>query len=160
MANEPTITVCGNTTADAELRFTPSGAAVANWTLACTPRVKDGDGWKDGETTFYRCAAWRQLGESAAETITKGMRLLVHGRFRTRSFETSDGEKRLSLEIDVEHVGPDLRYATAKVSKVSRSSGDSGFSPPVGGGQAPAGDPWGSAPPASGGATNDDEAPL
>lgn len=123
MAGEPPITICGNTTSDAELKFLPSGVALASWTVACTPRVKDGDGYKDGETVFYRCTAWRQMAESVAETITKGMRVLVHGKLRVRSYE-KDGQKRTSIEVDVEHVGPDLRYATAKVNRVSRQGGD------------------------------------
>ena len=133
MAGEPVITIIGNATADAELRFTPSGAAVCSFSVAQTPRVKQGDTWVDGEPTFYRCSAWRQLGESAAETITRGMRLIVHGRLATRSYE-KDGVKRTSLEVDVEAVGPDLRYATAKVMKAERGS-----SKPAG---KAGGDPW------------------
>lgn len=178
MAGEGQITVVGNATAEADLKFTPSGAAVCNWTLACTPRVKDGDDWRDGETTFYRCAAWRQLGESAAETITKGMRLLVHGRLRTRQWETQEGEKRLSVELDVDHVGPELRFATARVQKVSRGQnggqggswgqqggnggGESEFRRSGGGtkdsGQGGYDDPSGSAPPA--GKNDEDEPPF
>lgn len=134
MAGEPTITICGNATGDAELKFLGSGAALCSWTVACTPRVKKGDEWADSDTVFYRCTAWRQLAESAAETITRGMRVLVHGRLKVRPYE-KDGEKRLSVEIDVEHVGPELRYATASVKKVGRSSE-----------APPADDPWGSAP--------------
>jgi single-strand DNA-binding protein len=145
VAGEPYITVVGNATADAELRFTPSGAAVCSFSVAQTPRVKQGDSWTDGEPTFYRCSAWRQLGESAAETITRGMRLIVHGRLTTRSYE-KDGVKRSSLEVDVEAVGPELRYATAKVAKAERGSatpaGQSG------------GDPWPTA------ATDSDSAPF
>lgn len=146
MAGEPTIAVCGNATADAEIRYLSSGAGVASWTLACTPRVKKGDEWSDGETVYYRCSAWRQLGENCVETITRGMRLVVVGRLKVRSYE-KDGEKRTSIELDVDHVGPDLRNATATVRKVSRGS-DSG-----GSGAAPADDPWGSPAPA---ATSDD----
>jgi len=137
VAGEPYITLVGNATADAELRFTPSGAAVCSFSVAQTPRVKQGDAWIDGEPTFYRCSAWRQLGESAAETITRGMRLIVHGRLTTRSYE-KDGVKRTSLEVDVEAVGPELRYATAKVMKTERGS-----SKPAG---QPGGDPWPTAP--------------
>jgi single-strand DNA-binding protein len=133
VAGEPYITLVGNATADAELRFTPSGAAVCSFSVAQTPRVKQGDSWVDGEPTFYRCSAWRQLGESAAETITRGMRLIVHGRLTTRSYE-KDGVKRSSLEVDVEAVGPELRYATATVKKAERGSGK-----PAG---QPGGDPW------------------
>lgn len=139
MAGEPDLVICGNATADAELKYLPSGVALCSWTVASTPRVKDRDSWRDGETVFYRCTAWRQLAESAAETITRGMRLLVHGKLKVRSYE-KDGEKRTSIEIDVENVGPELRYATASVKKVGRSSEQTG---------SPADDPWGSAPAAS-----------
>ncbi len=146
--NEPTLTIIGNATADAQLRFLSSGAAVASWTVAQTPRVKKGDEWVDGTTTWYRCTAWRQLAEGCAETITRGMRLVVHGRLSTREYE-KDGVTRMSVELDVEAVGPDLRYATAKVSKMNRSSeggspahGSSGSS-----GGAPSSDPWGDVPP-------------
>lgn len=137
MAGEPYITLVGNATADAELRFTPSGAAVCSFSVAQTPRVKQGESWVDGEPTFYRCSAWRQLGESAAETITRGMRLIVHGRLTTRSYD-KDGVKRTSLEVDVEAVGPELRYATATVKKAERGSAKPA-------GQA-GGDPWPTAP--------------
>lgn len=123
MAGEPTLTVCGNATADAELKFLPNGAAVCSWTLACTPRVKKNDQWIDGDTVFYRCSAWRQQAENCAETITKGSRILVHGRFKVREYE-KDGQTRTSVEIDVEHVGPELRYATARINKISRQGGD------------------------------------
>lgn len=123
MSGEPPITVCGNVTADSELKFLPSGVALCSWTLACTPRVKKGDAWEDGETVFYRCTAWRQQAENCAEVITRGTRVLVHGRLKVRGYE-KDGQKRQSIEIDVEHVGPELRYATAKVNKVQRSGGD------------------------------------
>ncbi|WP_408895911.1 single-stranded DNA-binding protein [Nocardioides sp. R1-1] len=150
MANEPIITVVGNLTADPELRFTSGGAAVANFTVASTPRTKDGDQWVDGEALFIRCAAWRQLGENVAESLTKGMQVLVQGRLRTRSYE-HNGEKRSSLELDVDHVGPSLQFATAKVTRAARGQGSySGgqsqrqepqASDPWG---APAGDPWAS----------------
>lgn len=162
MAGEPTITVVGNATGDAELKALPSGAMLCSWTLASTPRVKKGDAWEDGEATFYRCTAWRQLAESAAETITRGMRLVVHGKLKTRSYETAAGEKRLSVELDVEDVGPSLMWATAVVTKASRNggggggarAGESGFRK-SGGGTRPADDPWGSVPPPSG--PSDDE---
>lgn len=123
MAGEPMITVCGNATSDVDLKFLPSGAAVASWTLACTPRVKKDDQWLDGDTVFYRCSAWRQHAENCAETITKGSRILVHGKLKVRKYE-KDGQERTSVEIDVEHVGPELRYATAKINKVGRTGGD------------------------------------
>lgn len=119
--NEPVITLIGNLTNDPELRFTPSGAAVCNFTVASTPRVKDGDSWTDGEPMFVRCAIWRQPAENVAETLTRGMRVIVSGRLKSRSYE-KDGQKRTSLELDVDGVGPDLRFTTAKVNKVQRSS--------------------------------------
>jgi single-strand DNA-binding protein len=149
MSGEPYITVIGNATADAELRYTASGMPIARWTLAFTPRVKAGDSWVDGEPTFYRCSAFRQLAETTAETITRGMRLIVYGRFKTRQYE-KDGEKRLSVEIDVEGVGPELRFATATVNKASRSSGGAEPRRPA---AQPSDDPWQSAP-------ADEEAPF
>lgn len=162
MAGETTITVIGNLTADPELRFTPSGAAVASFTVASTPRTFDratGE-WKDGEALFLRCNIWRQAAENVAESLTRGMRVLVAGRLRQRSFETREGEKRTVVELEVDEVGPSLRYATAKVNKVSRGQGSGGF-----GGGPPADDPWGSAPPAganvgAGGGSMDDEPPF
>lgn len=138
MANEPMIYLVGNATGDAELRFLSSGVGVASFSVAVTPRVKDGDNWADGETTYYRCSAWRQMAEAVGETVTKGMRLVVHGRLKTRTWE-KDGEKRLSLEVDVEEVGPSLRYATATVTKVARDGARQGA--PASGG----GDQWASA---------------
>lgn len=160
MAGEPLMTIVGNTTADAELRFTPSGLAVATFTVACTPRVKRGDEWVDGDTTFFRCSVWREMAEQVAETITKGMRVIVHGRFKTRQYE-KDGQTRTSVEIDVEEVGPSLKYATAKVAKMSRSGGGNRQS---GGGAAQGGgfdDPWATgAPSGSGGGNFDSEPPF
>jgi single-strand DNA-binding protein len=123
MAGEPVMTLVGNAANDAELKYTPSGAALATFTLAVTPRIKQGDSWKDGETTWFRCSVWREMAEQVAETVTKGMRLIVHGRFKTRQYE-KDGQTRTSIEIDVEEVGPSLRYATAQVKKMQRSSSD------------------------------------
>lgn len=147
MAGEPVTTLCGNVAKEPELRFIASGAAVCNFVLACTPRVKDGDSWTDGETMWVRCAVWRQQAENVAETIVKGTRVLVHGRLKVRSYE-AEGQKRTSIEMDVEHVGVELRYATAKVNKVGRSSDQDR--------SAPADDPWGSAPAAPSG----DEPPF
>jgi single-strand DNA-binding protein len=157
MAGDTIITVVGNLTSDPELRFTPSGAAVANFTVAATPRTFDRQSgeWKDGQALFMRCAVWRQPGENVAESLTRGMRVMVQGRLVQRSFETKEGEKRTVMELEVDEVGPSLRYATAKVSKVSRSSGGGGF----GGGSAPAEDPWNSAP-ASGAPMEDDLPPF
>ncbi|MCO1660316.1 single-stranded DNA-binding protein [Pseudonocardia humida] len=180
MAGETVITVVGNLTADPELRFTPSGAAVANFTVAATPRTFDraSGEWKDGDALFMRCNVWRQAAENVAETLTRGMRVMVQGRLRQRSFETREGEKRTVVELEVDEVGPSLRYATAKVNKVSRGSGGGGFGGGSGGGSggggysggggggggyggsAPADDPWGSAPPAGSGPAADDEPPF
>jgi single-strand DNA-binding protein len=150
MAGETTLTLVGNTTADVELRFTQSGAAVASFTVASTPRSFDkaSGEWKDGEALFMRVSAWRQLAENCAESITRGSRVVVTGRLRQRSFETKEGEKRTVVELEADEVGVSLKHATAKVKKAERSGG-SGF----GGGSkpsAPAEDPWGSAPPAGG----------
>jgi single-strand DNA-binding protein len=173
MAGETVITVIGNLTADPELRFTPSGAAVANFTVAATPRTFDRQSgeWKDGDALFMRCNVWRQAAENVAETLTRGMRVMVQGRLRQRSFETREGEKRTVVELEVDEVGPSLRYATAKVNKVNRGSGSGGFGGGSGGsggggggggggGNAPMDDPWGSAPPAGSGPAADDEPPF
>jgi single-strand DNA-binding protein len=135
MAGETTITVIGNLTGDPELRFTPSGAAVANFTVASTPRTFDrqSNEWKDGETLFLRCSIWREAAESVAESLTKGTRVIVQGRLVQRSYETREGEKRTVYELQVDEVGPSLRYATAKVTKTQRSGGG-GFGGGGGGG--------------------------
>ena len=140
MAGDTPITVVGNLTADPELRFTPSGAAVANFTVASTPRTFDRqtNEWKDQDTLFLNCSVWRQAAENAAESLTRGMRVIVQGRLKARSYETREGEKRTVFEIDVEEVGPSLRSATSKVAKTSRSCGGQGFQ--SGGGD----DPWAS----------------
>jgi single-strand DNA-binding protein len=163
MAGETTITVVGNLTADPELRFTQSGAAVASFTVASTPRTFDkaSGEWKDCEALFLRCNVWRQVAENVAESLTRGSRVLVSGRLRQRSFETKEGEKRTVIELEVDEIGPSLRYATAKVNKVSRGDGGGGFggggqSRGGGGGAAPADDPWGSAPPAGSGGFTDE----
>jgi single-strand DNA-binding protein len=143
MAGETVITVVGNLVDDPELRFTPSGAAVANFRIASTPRTFDRqtNEWKDGDALFLTCSVWRQAAENVAESLVKGMRVVVQGRLKSRQYETREGEKRTVFEIDVEEVGPSLKYATAKVSKTTRSGGGGGFS---GGGQGGAGgdDPW------------------
>jgi single-strand DNA-binding protein len=140
MAGETVITVVGNLTDDPELRFTPSGAAVASFTVASTPRSfdKNTNEWKDGDALFLRCSIWRQAAENVAESLTKGMRVVVQGRLKQRSYETREGEKRTVVELDVEEIGPSLKYATAKVTKASRGSGGGGF----GGGGDRGGD-WG-----------------
>ena len=126
MAGETTITVIGNLTDDPELRFTPNGAAVANFRLAVTPRVREGDSWKDGETSFFRINVWRQQAENAAETLQKGARCIVVGRLRTRSWETPEGEKRSVTEVEADEIGPSLKFATAKVERSSRGSSGGG----------------------------------
>ena len=135
MAGETTITIIGNLTNDPELRFTPSGAAVANFTVASTPRTFDrqANEWKDGETLFMRCSVWRDAAENVAESLQRGTRVLVSGRLKSRSYETKEGEKRTVVELDVDEVGPSLRYATAKVAKTSRGGGG-GFGGGGGGG--------------------------
>ena len=122
MANETIITLIGNLTDAPELRFTPSGAAVANFTVASTPRTfdKQRNEWVDGEALFLRCAAWKQLGENVAESLTKGLQVIVQGRLKARSYETKDGEKRTSMELEVDAVGPSLQFATAQVTRAGR----------------------------------------
>ncbi len=146
MAGETVITVVGNLVDDPELRFTPSGAAVANFRIASTPRTFDrqSNEWKDGEALFLSCAVWRQAAENVAESLQKGMRVVVQGRLKQRSYETREGEKRTVVELDVDEVGPSLKYATAKVARVQRSSGGGGG---YGGNQGGGGDdPWASSP--------------
>ncbi len=128
MAGETVITIIGNLTNDPELRFTPSGAAVANFTVASTPRTFDrqSNEWKDGETLFMRCSVWREAAENVAESLQRGMRVVVSGRLRSRSYETKEGEKRTVIEMEVDEVGPSLRYATAKVTRASRGGGGAG----------------------------------
>jgi single-strand DNA-binding protein len=155
MSGETTITVVGNLTADPDLRFTPSGAAVANFTVAHTDRKfnRATNDWEDQEPLFLGCSAWRQMAENVAESLTKGMRVVVTGRLKSRSYETREGEKRTVFEIDVEEVGPSVKYATAKVIKTSRENSSMGQGQ---GGGAPrgGGDPWSTGPasgPAAGG---------
>ncbi|MDO5494737.1 MAG: single-stranded DNA-binding protein [bacterium] len=128
MAGETVITVIGNLTADPELRFTANGAAVASFTVASTPRTFDRNSneWKDGETLFMRCSIWREAAENIAESLTKGTRVIVQGRLVQRSFETREGEKRTVVEMQVDEIGPSLRYATAKVTRASRGGGGGG----------------------------------
>ena len=124
MAGDTVITIVGNLTADPELRFTPSGAAVANFTVASTPRTFDrqANEWKDGETLFMRCSVWRDAAENVAESLHRGTRVIVQGRLKSRSYDTKEGEKRTVVEMDVDEVGPSLRYASAKVTKAERSN--------------------------------------
>ena len=154
MANETTITIIGNLTNDPELRFTPSGSAVANFTIASTPRTFDtpSNEWKDGETLFLRASVWKEAAENVAESLTKGTRVVVQGRLKSRSYETKEGEKRTVMELEVDEIGPSLKYASAKVTRTQRgeNKGPSGGGTGWGGKQdsAPASDPWGA--PASG----------
>jgi single-strand DNA-binding protein len=170
VAGDTNITVVGNLTADPELRFTPSGAAVANFTVASTPRIYDRQSgeWKDGEALFLRCNIWREAAENVAESLTRGSRVIVTGRLKQRSFETREGEKRTVVEVEVDEIGPSLRYATAKVNKASRSGGGSGGFGSGGGSRAAASagaasttdDPWGSAPASGSFGGSDDEPPF
>ncbi|MGO2481814.1 single-stranded DNA-binding protein [Glutamicibacter ardleyensis] len=128
MAGETVITVIGNLTADPELRFTPSGSAVANFTIASTPRTFDrqSNEWKDGEALFLRASVWREAAENVAETFTKGMRVIAQGRLRSRSYDTKEGERRTVMELEVDEIGPSLRFASAKVTRTQRSGGSQG----------------------------------
>ncbi len=181
MAGETVITVVGNLTADPELRFTPSGAAVANFTIASTPRTFDRqtNEWKDGEALFLRCSVWREAAENIAESLTKGMRVIAQGRLTQRSYETREGEKRTVVELQVDEIGPSLRFASAKVTRAQRSGGGGGgfgggggYGGPSGGGNAGGGgfgssgggqqqnDPWATAGPATQGGAFSDEPPF
>lgn len=133
MANETILTVVGNLTADPELRYTNSDTAVANFTVASTPRTfdKGTGGWKDGEALFMRCTLWKEAAEHAAESLRRGDRVIASGRLRQRSFETQQGDKRTVIELDVDEVGPSLRYATAKAVKATRDAASSGQDAPV-----------------------------
>jgi single-strand DNA-binding protein len=153
MAGDTVITVIGNLTSEPELRWTPSGAAVANFTIASTPRTLDRETqeWKDGEALFLRCSVWRQAAENVAESLTRGSRVMAQGRLKQRSFETKEGEKRSVIELEVDEIGPSLRYATATVAKAARSGdgpgGGSGGGIGAGDGGAGTGrgsrpDPW------------------
>jgi single-strand DNA-binding protein len=150
MAGDTVITVIGNLTSDPELRFTPSGAAVANFTIASTPRTLDRQTqeWKDGEALFLRCSCWRQMAEHVAGSLTRGSRVMAQGRLKQRSFETKEGEKRTVVELEVDEIGPSLRYATATVSKTARADGapDRGAGGGFGGGNGGAGAGHGSSP--------------
>jgi single-strand DNA-binding protein len=154
MSNDTTITVVGNLTNDPELRFTPSGSPVANFTIASTPRTfdKNSNAWKDGESLFLRCAVWKEPAENVAESLTKGTRVIVSGRLKSRSYETKEGEKRTVIELEVDEIGPSLKYANAKVNRTQRGNGGGGFSntPTSTDNFGAAADPWG----------NQDEAPF
>jgi single-strand DNA-binding protein len=175
MAGDTQITIAGNLVDDPQLRYTPTGQAVANFRVASTPRFRDNSTgeWKDGDSLFLSCNVWRQAAENVAESLQRGMRVLVMGRLRQRSYETKEGEKRTVYEIEVDEVGPSLRNASAKVTRSSRSTGGTGFGggpsgggPSGGGGQSgygggggrPPEDPWASDPP--GGEGFSDEPPF
>jgi len=163
-AGDTVITLVGNLVDDPELRFTPSGQAVANFRIASTPRFLDKatNEWKDGESLFLTCTVWRQAAENVAESLTRGMRVIVQGRLKQRSYETKEGEKRTVFEVDADEVGPSLRNASAKVTKAARGSGGGGgggYGGGGGGGSA-SDDPWASAPPAGGGGNFSDEPPF
>ena len=185
MAGETVITVVGNLTDDPELRFTPSGAAVAKFRIASTPRTLDRQSgeWKDGEPLFLACNIWRDAAEHVAESLQRGARVIVQGRLRQRSYETREGEKRTVFELEVDEIGPSLRYATAKVQRMSRSGGGGGgggfgasnggggnrqpSTTSGGGGGGNFDDPWATAAPAQGGRSGggtsssfDDEPPF
>ena len=152
MAQDDTLlTLVGNLTADPELRFTPAGAAVANFTVASTPRSfnKQTSEWVDGETLFMRCSVWREAAENVSESLVRGSRVIVTGRLKSRSWDDKDGSRRTVMELEVDEIGPSLRYATAKVTKAQRGGGNGGQG---NGGQsrpaatgAPADDPWATA---------------
>jgi len=152
MAGETVITVVGNLVDDPELRFTPSGAAVANFRIASTPRTldKQSNEWKDGDALFLSCSVWRQAAENVAESLQKGMRVVVQGRLKQRQYETREGEKRTVVELDVDEVGPSLKYATAKVSRTTRQGGGGGGYSGGGGGGGQSDDPWATPAPQGG----------
>lgn len=163
MAGETVITVVGNLTDDPELRFTPSGAAVAKFRVASTPRFfdKEKNAWTDGEPLFLACNVWRQAAENVAESLTRGSRVIVQGRLKQRSYETREGEKRTVMELEVEEIGPSLKFASAKVQRMGREGGGGGGGggrSSGGGGGAPTDDPWATATPAgaSAGSFNDE----
>ena len=165
-AGDTTITMIGNLVDDPELRFTPSGAAVAKFRVASTPRYLDKatNEWKDGESLFLQCQIWRQAAENVAESLTKGMRVILSGRLKQRSYETKEGEKRTVFEVEVDEVGPSLRNATAKVTRTQRAAGSGGAAAPAAATEAFNDDPWAAATTSSAGggwgASTTDEPPF
>jgi single-strand DNA-binding protein len=159
-AGDTPITVVGNLVADPELRFTPSGQPVATFRVASTPRMRDNatGEWKDGDSLFLSCNVWRQAAENVAESLQRGMRVIVTGRLRQRNYETKEGEKRTVYEVEVDDVGPSLRNASAKVNRASRGSGEGGFGGGGGNGSSRNEDPWASD--AGAGAGYSDEPPF
>ncbi|MGO2030626.1 MAG: single-stranded DNA-binding protein [Glutamicibacter ardleyensis] len=170
MAGETVITVIGNLTADPELRFTPSGSAVANFTIASTPRIfdKQTNEHKDGEALFLRASVWREAAENVAETLTKGARVIAQGRLRSRSYDTKEGERRTVMELEVDEIGPSLRFASAKVTRTNRSGGGNGGqnrpapqqNAPQQQSQPPANDPWSAGGGNTGGGWDQGTAPF
>ena len=142
MSGETIITLVGNCVNDPELKFLPSGVAVCNWTIASTSRTfdKQANEWKDGEAMFLNCSVWRQPAENVAETLSRGMRVIVQGRLKSRTYETKEGERRTVYEVDVEEVGPSLKYATAKVTRVASGTEPRPARQPAG--RTPPADPW------------------
>jgi len=159
MAGETVITVVGNLTADPELRFTQGGLAVANFTIASTPRTFDraSNEWKDGEALFLRASCWREFAEHVAGSLTKGSRVVAQGRLRQRSYETAEGEKRTSMELEIDEIGPSLRYATAQITRAPRDGSAPRADQQSGGGTvgATTGEPWATTPPANSEAAGD-----
>ena len=149
MANDTIITLAGNLAADPELRFTPSGAAVANFRVLSTPRTFDRqkNEFVDGDTLAMNCSIWREAAENVAESLTKGTRVIVQGRLVQRSYEDRDGQKRTVVELQVDEIGPSLKYASAKVTRAQRSGNGGGF---AGGAPSGQGDPWAGSAPAGG----------
>ena len=152
-AGDTQITIAGNLVDDPELRFTPAGQPVARFRVASTPRFRDNatGEWKDGDSLFLTCNVWRQAAENVAESLTRGMRVIVSGRLRQRSYETKEGEKRTVYEVEVDDVGPSLRNASAKVNRVARSGGDGGYGGGGGGAQRGSGGQGGGGRSSSGG---------
>ena len=146
MSGDTVLTIIGNCVADPEMRFTPSGAAVANFVVASTPRLFDrqSNEWKDGETLFMRCSIWKDAAENVTESLTRGTRVIVTGRLKSRSYDTKEGEKRTVMELEVDEIGPSLKYATAKVDRTQRGSGNGGNQSTPARSSAPADDPWAS----------------
>ena len=170
-AGDTQITIIGNLPRDPELRYTPTGQAVANFAVASTPRYldKNTNEWKDGDALFLNCSIWRQAAENVAESLQRGMRVIVSGRLKQRSYETKEGEKRTVIECEVDEVGPSLRYASAKVTKSGRSGGSGGYGGGQGGGQGGysggggggrSDDPWASDAGSGGDASFSDEPPF
>lgn len=160
MSGLPSVTVIGTLTADPTLKFTPSGHAVASFSIASNERKPDGNGgWQDGSATFLRCSIWRDAAENLVESVHRGDRVIAVGRLKQREYE-KDGEKRTVYELDVDEIGPSTRWAQTKVSKANRSGGGQSHGSAGSGGGAPVDDPWGSAPASGSSAPVEDEPPF